>query len=57
VNLETIARCGLVLEAIACLWIARTAWAEAEGDDLAGRLGAPLLACAAAAVILYGAFQ
>lgn len=55
-DLEIIIRCGLLLEAIACLWIGRTAWVEGRGDDLIKRAATPLLASAAAAVIIFGAF-
>ena len=57
VDPETIVRWGLVLEAIACLWLARRAWSEAVHESLAVRLAAPALALAAAAVILYAAVR
>ena len=49
-----LARAVLTVEALACLWLARIAWAEAAHLRLALRAIGPLIGCIAAILIAYG---
>jgi len=55
--IEFVARFILALEALACLWLGRRAWQEAENEGILVRVVGPLLGCAAAAVIVYAIVQ